>query len=119
MFQQYYRDPQDLNNDFSNEQVFLQVNCAGRETHVAPMDADSVRRDTYLYYLTEGTVRVKTPVACVLRAGEAIFFSKDTPFSYEDDGVTTHYFVHFTGYAAEEVVGGVSLPIRKTFYVGN
>lgn len=117
MFQQYYRDPNDLNNDYLNDEVFLQVNCTGREIHKTPMRADSVRRDWYLYYLTEGTVTVTAPVTCVLGAGDCIIFSKNTPFSYADNGPTTHCFLHFTGYAAEELLQKVGLRVNTVFRV--
>ncbi|MBE6757000.1 MAG: helix-turn-helix transcriptional regulator [Ruminococcaceae bacterium] len=102
MFHSYYRDVFDLNNNFANENVSLQVNCAGHEVHEQPVAADTVRRDQYLYYQTHGTVRVTSPLPCRLQAGDLIWYKGDVPFTYRDEGVTEHYFVHFTGTAAVE-----------------
>jgi len=104
VFQKYYRDPTDANNDFCNDTVFLQVNCTGKERHTHCIKADTKRNDWYLYYLVKGNVKVTMPFNDDLCAGDMVVFSADTPFAYDDQDVTEHYFVHFTGFAAADVM---------------
>ncbi len=117
MFQSYYRDIADPNNDFLNDAVSLQVNCAGREQHIQPMAAHAVRRDHYLYYQVAGTVVVSEPLSCCLKAGDLLWFQSGVPFAYRDDGLSEHCFVHFTGSAAEEWLEKAGLAPHTVYHV--
>jgi len=117
VFQSYYRDVTDPNNDFENRAVSLQVNCAGRERHGRPMQARAVRRDQYLYYQMAGTVSVSAPSVCRLRAGDLMWFQDHVPFAYRDEETTEHCFVHFTGTAAEEWLEKAGLTPHTVYHV--
>lgn len=117
VFQSYYRDVSDPSNDFANDAVSLQVNCAGWERHGRPMAARAVRQDQYLYYQAAGTVAVSAPTVCRLKAGDVFWFQARVPFAYRDEGAGEHYFVHFTGRAAEEWLKKAGLAPRTVYHV--
>ena len=98
--QSYYRDPSVEDNDFRNETVPLQVNCAGCH-RFRGLSGASTRSDTYLFYLAEGEAEIGTPASAagILRAGDFVLFEEGIPFSYRGgaDALTVHFWAHFTG----------------------
>lgn len=119
MYQNYYRYSDIPDNNFYTDSVLLQVNCTGKETNPGTFQASSIRRDYYLLYLCDGSVRIRTPYEQLLYPGDVYIFDKDIPFSYSACGETamTHYFVHFTGSAAERILTSCSLQVFSIYHM--
>lgn len=117
----YYSDRSDRDNNFRNDSVYLQVNCAGRAVYAGAVGR-SIRRDLYLLYLTKGTITVSTPApGGIMKAGDLIIFSSDTPFDYTglaDNQSLVYYWVHFTGYAAEEIIRDCGIRLNEIEHIG-
>ena len=108
MWYTYYRDPEDVTNNFLNDKVPLQLNCTGVQEFSRIINASSVRKDYYLFYLYKGEILLREPDIGNqhLTAGSLILYEKDCPFSYctLHTPPTTHYFAHFTGYAVKDIL---------------
>ena len=119
MYHSYYRNPEIPDNDFHNDKIPLQVNCAGRESNPKGAIANSMRRDYYLFYLAEGSVQIKAPITQTITAGDAVIFERNVPFWYFtcDKTATTHYFVHFTGASVSTVLERCSIRVNTIYSV--
>lgn len=108
MWYSYYRNPEEPNNNYLNNRVPFQLNCTGVQKFTLNLDASSIRKDYYLFYLYEGDVLIRAPKIenPYMTAGSLIIFEKDCPFSYCSlcTPPTIHYFAHFTGYAAKDIL---------------
>ncbi len=114
---------QDMNacNLASNE-FPLMVNCAGMISSDLPFTTDNVdgRKDIYLIYMTEGTMKLKLPKGEVtVSAGDVILFPPNHPYRYRhtEKKELRYYWIHFTGSYAERFLaecGFSSLPCVKT-----
>lgn len=118
MLQDFYRDPTVADNNFRNMKVPLSLNCTGHEAFDRSLFAASSRRDVYLFYLSEGEIAVNKPVEVHLRAGDLILFAPDIPYVYHSvTPRSSHYFAHFTGYAAEDLVAMCGLRFATRYTV--
>ena len=119
MYNNYYRNPEIPNNDFHNDTVALQINCAGREVNKNGTGADSIRSDYYLFYLYEGKVQINSPINQIMNPGDICIFDRNTHFSYHscDNIATTHYFVHFTGRYALDLISSCHLNVSAVYNI--
>lgn len=119
MYNSYYRNPEIPNNDFHNDTVSLQINCAGREVNKTGTTADSIRRDYYLLYLYEGKIQINSPINQIMKSGEICIFDRKTHFAYHscDSAATTHYFVHFTGRNALDLISSCHLRVSTVYNI--
>ncbi|MBE6711859.1 MAG: helix-turn-helix transcriptional regulator [Ruminococcaceae bacterium] len=108
MWYSYYRVPEDTKNNFLNNEVPLQLNCTGVQEFTHRLAASAVRKDYYLFYLHNGEVLLQMPGVenPYMTTGSLIVFEKNCPFRYCTlySPPTTHYFAHFTGYAAKDIL---------------
>lgn len=121
MWVAYYREQGVPNNNFRNNEVALQVNCTGYNLIEERIDASTVRRDHYLFYLHFGEIRIIEPKVgeSVMHAGDMIVYDADRPFHYctENEPPTGHYFVHFTGYQAHELLKQCHIPTDTVCHI--
>ena len=117
MQKDFYRISDAGNNNIENNDVPLQLNCAGKNvlpTHQALTE----RKDYYLFYLVDGEVAVKRPVEANLTAGDMIVFDKNTVFEYFASKPTTHFYVHFTGNMAATLLEQCNIKVSTAYTVG-
>lgn len=116
MWESYYRDPSVIDNNFRNETVPLQLNCTGHQSYRGKYTASAQRQDYYLFFLAEGEITVLSPVSgqTTMTVGSLIVFEKDRPFSYAalNGSHNTHYFAHFTGSYAGELLRQCGIPLN-------
>jgi len=115
MWESYYREPSVIDNNFRNETVPLQLNCTGQQNFGEAYAASARRQDYYLFFLVEGKITVQSPVSgrTEMTAGDMIVFEQDRPFAYASHaGSTTHYFAHFTGSYAGELLKLCAIPLN-------
>ncbi len=117
----FYRDPNAGYNDVNNDRVPLQVNCAGRERYPYSIVGSSLRQDYYLLYVDEGSFDLDRPLRTVLHAGELVIFAPQihTGFHTHVEPPTTHYYVHFTGYAAADLLSQCGLSTSTVYRLDN
>lgn len=107
--QSYYRDLEDNGCNEAVSDKYLVVNCAGVYGLSEPFEAynPTGRRDIYLMFLLSGSLDIELDgKKCKLHSGEAAFYPANKPYRYSkaDTGLLTYYWVHFTGYAADEIL---------------
>lgn len=123
MWVSYYREPKIPNNNFYNGDVPLQVNCTGCNRFEDKIHASSVRKDYYLFYLHSGEMRLIEPKNSdsVIHAGDLIVYEPNKPFCYETNGKppTSHYFVHFTGFSAYDLLLQCQIPLNSICHIRN
>lgn len=117
----YYRVLTDVDNNFSADDVPIQVNCAGYSHYTGEVWGRSVRRDYYLFYLWGGGVRVDKPAnGQLMQPGDMIVFGPDVPFDYiklpERD--MEYYWVHFTGGRAAGLLRRCGIPLGQVISPG-
>jgi len=95
----YYRSHNAESDNRREEDRELLVNCCGFSTYGFPIRVASTRRDYYLIYITEGSLKVRRPYNVTLNAGDIIIFSPDIEFEYASSKFV-YYWVHFSGRAA-------------------
>ncbi len=116
----YYSDLNDKDNNFADSSAYLQVNCAGRAVYGGSVGR-SVRQDYYLIYLVKGEIAVRAPaVGRNMRSGDLLIFAAGTPFDYSGiaDGELIYYWVHFTGYAAGQLIESCGIGLNTVEKVG-
>ncbi|MGN1409339.1 MAG: helix-turn-helix domain-containing protein [Eubacteriales bacterium] len=121
MLQNYYREPDVINNNFAAEDTFLQLNCAGEQLYDVCLDISSVRKDNYLVYISAGKMRTKAPEGVgVLEAGDFAVFGKNKPFHYIIcEGEPIDYFwVHFGGYGASDILKSCGIQVDTRYRIG-
>ncbi len=114
----YYRFPHVVDNDFRVSDKALLVNCTGHTFFRQPIHASSVRHDYYCYFLTRGGVTIRQPIHAEMRPGDLIVYEPEMPFAYRSEENSTHYFIHFTGYAAEELLESVGIETNRVYSPG-
>jgi len=117
----FYRDPTAGYNDLANDRVPLQVNCAGREVYPYHIIGTSSRQDYYLLFMAEGAFDLDAPLRTTLRTGDLVLFAPHTPSGFHThiEPPTTHYYVHFTGYAAGDLIKQCGLTTSTVYTVSN
>ena len=109
--QSYYRISGASQNDRADDSVDITVNCCGECVlrsdwgHRAP----TVRKDYYLIYSVGGDIVGKVDNEAVeIRGGEAICIKAGTPYQLGSSSPMTewthYYWIHFTGYEADELL---------------
>ncbi len=116
----YYSDLNDVDNNFADLSVYLRVNCTGRAVYGGAIGR-SVRQDFYLIYLVKGEIVIRSPaVERRMRSGDLMIFDVGTPFDYTGiaDGELIYYWVHFTGYAAGQLIENCGIRVNRVERVG-
>ncbi len=114
----FYRDNSRL-SDIKNLDVPLQLNCTVVETKTVQTNANSVRNDYYMIYMSEGSYSISKPIETVLNPGSLIIFPPDTPFTYQDCGEpTSHYSLHFTGSEAANLLEKCGIEVLTVYNIG-
>lgn len=123
MWVSYYREPGVPDNNFSNMDVPLQLNCAGCNLFTDMIHASSVRLDYYLFYLNSGEIKINAPKTenPMMRAGDLIVYEADTPFAYQtnEKPPTEHYFAHFTGFSAGKLLKQCRIPLNTVCHIND
>lgn len=118
----FYREPAIINNDFSNTEVPLQINCAGESIYDIKLHATAVRSDYYLFYLYSGEVTIlsKTTNKNKLTDGEFIIYNKNHTFDYKNEGgeKMVYYWVHFTGNDTEKIFEQLNIKVDTVYKAG-
>ncbi|MGM9681327.1 MAG: helix-turn-helix domain-containing protein [Eubacteriales bacterium] len=116
----YYSDINDVDNNFADSSVYLRVNCTGRAVYGDAVGR-SVRQDFYLIYLIKGEIVIRSPaVERSMNSGDLMIFASGTPFDYTGlaAGELIYYWVHFTGYAAGQLIENCGFRVNTVERVG-
>ncbi|MBR2986516.1 MAG: helix-turn-helix domain-containing protein [Clostridia bacterium] len=107
-------------NNISRSDRYLAVNCTGHAVYPYAPTAHTVRRDYYLIYLTDGTIRFQKPHHdAPLSPGECIILSAHKPFEYTATSPSVdYYWVHFSGREAASILESLHLPLDTPFVLG-
>lgn len=121
--QSYYRL---ADNSGSNVEVldkFLIVNCVGVYGLSTPFDSRNPygRRDIYLMYLISGKMDIEiNGNKCKLNAGDIALYPAFKPYHYTktDDDDLQYYWLHFSGYGAEEMLSSCGFKQGFVYTIG-
>lgn len=97
----------------------LCVNCAGT-VNLSNINNSFHRNDYYLLYIIKGkmdlTINGKNHI---FKKDEFIIISPDTPRSYKSapDEVVNYYWIHFTGYEAEELLKNIKISVNTIYNI--
>lgn len=118
----YYRILTDTDNNFANDNTFLQVNCAGHSYFKHEVRGASIRSDYYLMYLFDGNVKISQPLTGTpLLSGDMIVFPAGEAFNYFKPAgeMMEYYWVHFTGAGAAGLLNSCGIEVGKILTPGN
>lgn len=119
----YYRKPNIPDNNFVNNDAYIQLNCTGRLVSDYNLSAETVRRDFYMIYVYQGNLNFFSPQMqySEMRSGDLIIIGCDTPFYYKkpDDSKLIYYWAHFTGYGCDEILKKCGLETNIILSPGN
>lgn len=98
--------------DFFSDKFFYVNNCGYNKDIDIAIDVKrpAGRSDYQLLFVESGKVNVRLfDETNVIHGGEAYVFCPGEPQYYStcDDGNTSYYWIHFSGYAAKEIVGSI------------
>lgn len=79
-----------------NDRVPLQVNCVGTVASDAFFNK-SVRQDFYYIYVIKGKMIFQDQILC---PGDAMVIEPGRTYQYGNEGETTYFWVHYTGFEA-------------------
>lgn len=105
-----YTLPEYHNIGFCNQETFLAVNSAGIYYKNAPLhvtNRPSGRNDYYLSYHHAGTLFIDDgDTVKEIKEGHVFIYKPNEPqcYRYLNDGQIINYWVHFTGYGADELL---------------
>ena len=99
-------------NRFFSDKFFYVNNCGYNKDIDIAIDVKrpAGRSDYQLLFVESGKVNVRLfDETNVIHGGEAYVFCPGEPQYYStcDDGNTSYYWIHFSGYAAEEIVDSI------------
>lgn len=121
--QAYYRSLDINDSNVKLDDRHLIINCSGCCVFCTPFATNNLtgRKDFYLQYLYKGEMDVWLDgTKKVMRPGQVIVYYPHTEYRYAMHGKDTllYFWVHFTGYGAEELLADCGITNRKLFDVG-
>lgn len=117
----FYRVLSDIDNNFRVDDRFLLVNCTGHYCFSDSVGGHSTRNDYYLFYITNGEVKVNSPdISKPMKPGDLIIFAPDKEFDYikVSDEDLIYYWVHFSGHSAAEILKQSNINTNQVYSVG-
>lgn len=121
--QSYYLALEVEGNNVSRTDHALVPNCGGVCVLPRPFETHmrQGREDYYIQYLVEGDMRVWLDGERRMRPGQAVLYYPRTAYRYAQlgEGRVRYYWLHFTGYAAGDLIGSCRLPNARLLTVGH
>lgn len=121
--QSYYLSLEVEGNNVSRSDHALVPNCGGVCVLPRPFETHmrQGREDYYIQYLVEGDMRVWLDGERRMRPGQAVLYYPRTAYRYAQlgEGRVRYYWLHFTGYAAGDLIGSCRLPNARLLTVGH
>lgn len=117
---QYYRIFAGEADIFSDDKMLI-ANCSGCVLSDNGFYNNNIRRDFYLMYVTEGSIRISYGEnEGVLEKGSLLIMEPGTRFIYEaHKGVKTgYYWVHFTGSDAGRILRSLGIETGRILKIG-
>ncbi|MBO5068885.1 MAG: hypothetical protein J6C37_00760, partial [Roseburia sp.] len=94
--QTYFHTRLEYEANRKNDRVPLQVNCVGAVV-ADPFSSKSIRRDFYYIYVLKGKMVMPDQT---LYPGDVMVFEPEHAYRYQNEGETTYFWVHYTGFEA-------------------
>lgn len=119
----YYRIMDASGCDHAVVDRYLVINCVGVSVLTRPFTTyrPSGRRDYYLMLLDQGSLdMVLGGQVTTIQPGHVALFhpGEETWYIKRDDSELVYYWVHFTGYGADEILAGCGLAKSGLYYTG-
>lgn len=99
---------------------FLSINnCGMSKITEARSESRKARKDNMLIYLTEGSGKaVINNISMPVSEGDIIFFASGTPLCFFFEKNSQHYWLHFSGCKAEEIISSAGISGSGIYKVG-
>lgn len=114
----YYRIPTVKDNDFCVTDYPISINCTGYSQYNCTVCGDSIRKDFYCIYLTQGKIKVNYPFKKTMQTGDMIIFSPDNPYEYTGLKPFSYHWIHFSGCCAEQFLSSCEIKVNQIMHVG-
>ncbi|MDE6470398.1 MAG: AraC family transcriptional regulator, partial [Eubacterium sp.] len=114
----YYRIPTVQDNDFCVTDQPICINCVGYSQYNCTVCGDSIRKDFYCIYLTQGKISVTYPFQKTMHAGDMVIFSPNIPYKYTGLKPFSYYWIHFSGSCAEQFLSLCEIRVNEVIHPG-
>lgn len=114
----YYRIPTVKDNDFYVTDQPICINCTGYSQYNCTVCGDSLRKDFYCIYLTQGEISVKHPFQKAMRAGDMVIFPPNIPYKYTGIKPFSYYWIHFSGNCAQQFLSSCEIKVNEIIHPG-